>query len=158
MRRKPNARHALDGTYRADRHGIGASFPRTGKLVPPEWLSATGKEKYQLLVQQLDAIPGLLADVDMDQLALYADAFAEFVDACALIQRDGMVCVSEKGGRYVHPAINIKSAAAKRMQQIGACFGMSPTTRDKIGMAETADKETQEFFKLLRVRANGSSA
>lgn len=95
---------------------------------PPEWLGETGKEVWHRVSGHLHRI-GCLTMIDTNLLALYCEAWDEFFEARAEIEKSGIVAMSDKGAEYQHPAVGIKNKAIQRIKQIGAEFGMSPTAR-----------------------------
>src|SRR3990172_18716 len=105
----PNAIKMLEGTYREDRHG-GVHAP-AGMPVKPNWLGEIASRVWDERIDELSAVPGLLSSVDGPALAIYCHAWQEFDDARRVIESDGLISVSEKGGEYQNPAVGIQHKA-----------------------------------------------
>jgi P27 family predicted phage terminase small subunit len=146
---KPTAQRAFEGDpgrLLGSREGevappIPASMPN-----PPEWLGAIGCLYWEKTVPVLYPL-GLLTDTDCDLLALYCQAWEEFITANELVEEDGLV-VSEMGKRKANPAVAIRNSAALKIRQIGSEFAMGPASR--IGMNIQPADESDEIptFKI----------
>jgi P27 family predicted phage terminase small subunit len=112
---------------------------------PPTWLGAHGQAKWRDVAPVLLPV-NLLTRQDFDALAVYCEAWDEFMWALEEIAKEGRIATSEKGGAYQHPAVGIKNKAIQRIRQIGACFGMTPS--DRIGLkVEPAKRSGLAAFK-----------
>lgn len=115
-----------------------------GECSCPDWLGDVGREKWGQLYPQLAAVPGLMKPVYADALALYCEAFEEFIEARTAIISGGAVSMSEKGAEYQHPEVGRKNKAIQRMRQFGGMFGLSPADATRVnpgdsGSAHIAD-------------------
>lgn len=130
--------------------------PPVGLPECPEWMGEVGRAKWAERVEKLQATnPKLITQLDGDALALYCEAWEEFLDARAEIEREGATCMSEKGGTYLHPAVGRKNKAIARLKLFGALFGMSPS--DRVGL-NVGDKPApaNPFQQLLKSRVNSN--
>lgn len=109
--------------------------PLKGAPTPPTWLDAEGKAEWARVVPELDRI-GLLTKVDRQVLATLCQTWADYVEALAIIRREGTVSVSEKGGAYQHPAVGQKNAALKLLMGLWSRLGLTPSDRANMNFAE----------------------
>lgn len=109
--------------------------PPPGVPEAPAWLNDIEREVWDRTVDSLSKTRGLLTVIDGGLLASYCEAWAEFLNARAEIERDGPTVWSEKGGAYQHPAVGRKNSALERIRRIGSEFGMSPASRTSVKVA-----------------------
>lgn len=130
--------------------------PPMGVPECPDWLGEVGRTKWAERVEKLLATnPKLITQIDGDTLALYCEAWEEFLDARAEIEREGSTCISEKGAAYLHPAVGRKNKAIARLKTIGALFGMSPSDRVGLSVGEKS-APPNPFQALLKSRASSN--
>ena len=148
-KRTPTSELAKRGSWRANGREVGPTPPGA---IPscPDWLTEIGRLKWADCIEVLNQTKVLITQLDGDFLALYCEAFEEFIDARSEIERDGSTCKSLKGGEYQHPAVGRKNKAIERMRRFGALFGMSPS--DRVGLNIGGDDETDPLAALLRKR------
>lgn len=125
----------------------GEASPPAGIPEPPVWFSDEELEKWDALVGVLSKTKGLLTQNDGDALAMMCEAWCDFLHARKEIERDGATCFGEKGGAYLHPAVNRKNAAIARLTKLMDSFGMSPSARASVKVAaSTADGNSKKKF------------
>ena len=149
--------HRLEGTFRKDLgHGKDAQYPLLVDLNPPDWLSAVGCLKWEELVRYLGTVPGLLAEADREAMGMYCEAWEDFVAAREIVERDGPMVMSEKGGMYQHPAVGMKNKALERMRLLAREFGMTPSARTSIkGLLPGKEKKGDPFAEVFQLRVTG---
>ena len=108
----------------------------------PDWLSEIGAAKWEEVAPMLSGMR-VLTQADRDVLSCYCEAWAEFHESREIIEKNGITAVGEKGGEYIHPAVNIKNSALKRIKEFGALLGLNPVAR--MGL-KTDGKETASDF------------
>lgn len=113
-------------------------------LVVPSWLDREAKKIFKAKAGQLISI-GVLTELDLGLLALYANSLSLIVDASKEIQKTGKVnTVYNDEGKIiaflVNPMFKIMNDNMKIINQIGSQFGFSPTSRAAI-MALATKKE-----------------
>jgi P27 family predicted phage terminase small subunit len=113
---------------------------------PPTWLGEVGQAKWRELAPQLYAV-GCLTLLDYDGLASLCEAHDTFHAAMGIVEKEGMVAVSAKGGAYQHPAVGIKNAALQRIRQLGNDFGMTPSARSSLKVDQGEQFDDLETFK-----------
>ncbi|TWT29170.1 Phage terminase, small subunit [Posidoniimonas corsicana] len=150
-RAKPSAVHEMQGTARKDRHGGGVKAPRTvATLSPPRCLKLTAAEKavFREVVELLDSVPGLLADVDAFVLGLLCEKVAERNELRKILKKEGRTCESKNGAPYQHPAVGQLNGAEKMILDIARDYGMNPVARDRLDVAaKTSTVETGNRFE-----------
>jgi P27 family predicted phage terminase small subunit len=154
-KKKPNQSHLLAGSFRADRHAKGGlQFPAaTGTA--PRWLSKAAKAEWRrvapLLLEQ-----GMLTEPDTAILGAYCSAFAGYLEAKALVERDGQVVIVESStrtGKTVkpirNPAVTLMLDFQRAMLAAAAKLGFSPYDRERIEGSETPDDGGQELQRTF---------
>ena len=99
----------------------------------PPYLTPDGKKEFRRVAKLLHGA-GLLAELDVGALALYADAFATWKDARDRVAASAMVIRTRNGNAIQNPYLGIQNQAAKRMHQLMVEFGMTPSSRMRIGI------------------------
>ena len=147
----PTADLERRSSWRAN--GRGSEYqPPSGVPECPEWLGDVGREKWVERIAVLSKTKDLITKLDGDFLALYCEAFEEFISSRQQIETEGSTCVSEKGGMYQHPAVGRKNKAIDRMRCFGALFGMSPS--DRVGLNIGGEEEPDPLAALLKKRGS----
>ena len=120
----------------------GEPKPDAGRLPSaPRWLSDEAKREWKRLAPRLHAV-GLLTEVDGTALGLLCEAFAQYVAAKAVVDREGMLLMSEKGNAYQHPAAGLMTQARGELMKWSREFGMTPAARSRISVAAAEDAPT----------------
>lgn len=114
---------------------------RNGKLVfpveapeCPAWLSTEARAEWDRVVQRLkDA--GIVAQVDRACLAVYCQAWGEFVMLQwrideLLKEKDGLEAAIGKG------LVSMRNKAAERLVKVADRFGFSAAARERVNVAE----------------------
>ena len=83
------------------------------------------------------AARGCMDAIYSDFVAMYCQAHQDLSDAMKLIESEGMTCLSEKGGAYLHPAVAIKQNAMERIAKFGKEFGISPASVRDVTVTKT---------------------
>jgi P27 family predicted phage terminase small subunit len=83
---------------------------------------------------------GLLTEVDGLALAMLCEAFAQYMAAKAVVDREGMLLMSDKGNSYQHPAAGLMTQARGELMKWAREFGMTPSARTRI-VVDTGSEE-----------------
>jgi P27 family predicted phage terminase small subunit len=75
---------------------------------------------------------GLLTELDVDALSALCVAWATWVEANEHLQQEGMTVLGANGSPKASPWVGIAAQAQKAMREIGAEFGLSPLSRQRI--------------------------
>lgn len=131
---------ALRGSWRAAKAAPELRFPLTRPPVCPAWMPAAGKAEWKRQAAALEAA-GILADVDAAALALWCEAWAEFVECVGAVRG----AVKEAGMTYAinQGLIGAKAKAADRLLKLAAQFGFTPAARGRIKPTAADDDETE---------------
>lgn len=148
-KKKSTQFHQLAGSFRPDRHARGTlQFPpATGTA--PRWLSKVAKAEWKrvapLLLEQ-----GLLLETDTAILGAYCSTFAGYLDAKALVERDGQIVTVESQTRtgrtskpIRNPAVTLMLDFQRAMLAASAKLGFSPFDRERIEGSEQPDDGDQ---------------
>ena len=122
--------------------------PVEASTVCPRWITGTAREKWKEPALRLKQL-GLLTALDLDQLAAYCRAYAEYRHAEAQIDklRGRFTEMSDSGRSFRNPYLEISKNAWKQMLKIGAQFGFAPASRADIEIF--AEPEESEKMKEL---------
>lgn len=113
----------------------------------PEWLCDGAAQEYNRVVREAGKI-GLLDNLDMVVLAIYADNYARYVTASIEMRRAGLT-VEGKFAETPSPYITIADKAATQIQKCSAKLGLATTDRLKLIVPEKEEKQINKFLKYL---------
>jgi P27 family predicted phage terminase small subunit len=65
------------------------------------------------------------------------------------IQENGIICISEKGGKYQNPAVGVANTSKKMIATFCGRFGLTPADRAKIDIPEKKDDEENTMLSLV---------
>jgi len=119
---------------------------------PPDNLNACAKAEWKKMIRILHAM-NIFEELDGTALALYCEAYAEWVEAGKEMKKPGNKAIMKGkrgGGLYRNPWADQLKSSRKDMSAYLALFGLSPYDRARIKMATppggTAPrKEPNEF-------------
>lgn len=148
---KPTHLHAVDGTYRPDRHAgrLDAGKPPAVRLPrAPYELTLEERNAYRRIGRQALKL-GTLTEYDAEALAMLARAIVEYSEALAEMRGE-----KAGSGSRRDPAARADSAW-KRVQTGLASFGLTPQARASIrlptppkapggGLSKWSDRRTQQ--------------
>lgn len=97
----------------------------------PKWLGKHGKAEWLNIAPMLHAV-GCLTDQDTSLLAQYCQAWDDFHNALADINKHGIKSVGSLGNDIINPAFKAKYQASALIVKIGCEFGLTPSSR--VGM------------------------
>jgi len=129
--RKPIAQHLLDGTYREDRHGN--SFLPDGEPVMPDWLSPEAQELWESIVPPL-VKSGVATAVDAAELTALCDWWGLY-----RIARQSLASIEDRKSRPYYDTQILAGAAFKQFNTIASRFGLTPSDRARLQVAEPPD-------------------
>lgn len=114
-------------------------------LVAPEFIKMDeiALTKFDELVKELKAVE-LITNVDVDLLAIYADAWSKYVRSTKMLMMQSMVEEQEnKLGaitKMQNPYIKIQQSYAQQLIKLASLFGLSPADRTRIAHLNPTDK------------------
>jgi P27 family predicted phage terminase small subunit len=146
--RKPTALHVVEGTTRADRENPDEPRPELGAQ-RPFWLTKRGVWAWKKLAPRL-VKTRILTELDAEALALLCDAYADYLEARAIVAREGLTYESatESGGTMIRPRpeVDMKARAWARVEKMLSNFGATPAARAKVHAAAEGDLDPFESF------------
>ena len=98
----------------------------------PDTLTPEGRKAWEQNAQMLkDA--GVLKTIDRAALTQLCDAMGTYADAHAAIAKSGYFIKSPNGMPMLSPAVYLRNGASATVQKLLAEFGMTPSSRTKVG-------------------------
>ena len=113
----------------------------------PSWLCDGAAQEYNRVVREAGKI-GLLDNLDMVVLAIYADNYARYVTASIEMRRSGLT-VEGKFADVPSPYVAIADKAATQIQKCSTKLGLATTDRMKLIVPEKEEKSVNKFLKYL---------
>ncbi|OQP32425.1 phage terminase small subunit P27 family [Pantoea latae] len=127
--------------------------PPSGVPPIPKHFDKMGKYWFKRIGEELDAV-GVMTTLDGKALELLIEAYTEYRQHCDVLAEEGYTykTVSATGEEIVkaHPAAVMKSDAWKRIRAMLAEFGMTPSSRSKVGAKGPAEADPLEEFLKKR--------
>lgn len=126
--------------------------PRANKVKPPAWLSDEAKKEFKRIVKEMQDLD-LLTNIDVDALALYCDAYVNYIECTRIIAEEGlMVEYTNKAAetnKVPHPLLTKKKQLHEQMKSLAAEFGLTPAARAKLAIAKEDKKPKTEEEELF---------
>ena len=147
--RKPDALKQLQGTARKDRKRPNTPEP-TGKPKRPIGLSRQAVRVWSDLAPKLIDL-GLLSAIDASTFAVYCQAYADWLKLTRHLNKLGPLNwfqTSDSGYRQVIPEVAVRNTAYQVMQRLETRFGLDPSSRSSMSIAEaeTSRNAVEEFL------------
>ncbi len=138
--RKPLPTHLklVKGTARPHRLNKNEPKPAVAVPEPPAHLDERARGKFVAMAEML-ARHGVMTELDAGALARYVVVWCRWVDAEAEIKRRGPVVKTEAGNVIQNPFLAVANKCLLQMAQLESEFGLTPSSRSRIRMAEPAE-------------------
>ena len=146
----PSKIKKLRGTYRKDRVVPAEPQPAAIPPNPPRWLSRYARSEWRYIVLKLEEL-GLAAKIDRAELAAYCEAYANFREATEQLKTAPRVVKTYNGNYVQSPWVSIQNKAAEAMHRYAQQFGMSPSARTRINVAQPEDESGGLVAELFAV-------
>lgn len=117
-------------------------------LIAPDFIKMdeVAINKFDQLVYELKQVE-VIANVDVDLLAIYSDTWSKYVKATKMLMVQSMVEEQEnKLGaitKIQNPYIKIQQSYAQQLIKLSSLFGLSPADRTRISHLNPSDKNEQ---------------
>lgn len=98
----------------------------------PKWLPGEAKAEWKRLGPRLERL-GLISELDRATFAAYCLAWAKAKKAQESLQRTEDYTQATTGGESPSAWLKIQDAALAQLKSFGAEFGLSPSSRTRIG-------------------------
>lgn len=153
--RKPLPTHLklVKGTARPHRLNKAEPKPTVAVPEPPGHLDERARAKFATMAAML-ARHGVMTELDAGALSRYAVVWCRWIDAEAEIKRRGPVVKTEGGNIIQNPFLAVANKCLLQMAQLESEFGLTPSSRSRIRMAEPA--ETVDPFEEFLNRGKGA--
>lgn len=136
---KPTALKKLAGNPGKRALNPGEPQPERKKPTRPRYLSDEAKKVWTRVAGELYQL-GLLTRLDQHALAVYCEAVARWIHAQEMCELEGYVITTDKGNLIQSPWVAIMNRSIEQIRQLGAEFGMTPSSRTRIHV-ERPDNE-----------------
>ena len=143
----PTRLKLLKGTARKHRMRNDEPTPGAGNVSPPDHLSVAACRQWDLTCPHLMAA-GVMTDLDVHALALYCEAFARWAMANKQIEKYGPVVMAKSGFPTQSPYVAISNMAFEQMRGMLVEFGMTPSSRTRVGTVKSAKGERNPFADM----------
>jgi P27 family predicted phage terminase small subunit len=150
--KKPTVLKILEGNPGKKRLNINEPQPQPSMPSCPPHLKGVARTEWKRIVPELYEL-GLLSNIDRMALAAYCDSYAEWKQACELLERKSPILKTEAGNIIQNPLVGIKHKAAEQMHKFLTEFGMTPASRSRIQVNRKPDNE-DDMEKLLNGKRN----
>lgn len=122
-------------------------------LIAPNWLSLPAQKEFNRVVEETEKID-ILDNLDLAILAMYADAYINYIKLSKLILKNGAIGTRENQfGVYevVSPYLSAQERYAKQILQCSTKLGMATTDRLKLIVpGEDEEPVTNKFLKMIK--------
>jgi len=149
---KPTALKVLQGNPGKRALPKGEPKPDAERLPSaPRWLSDEARREWKRIAPRLHRL-GLLTELDGLALAMLCETLAQYVAAKEIVEREGLLAVSDKGNSYQNPATGLMTQARGELLKWAREFGMTPSARSRIVVdTESAEPSLADLlFEAVR--------
>lgn len=124
--------------------------PRADRMPPcPKHLDRIARSEWRRTGRELRKL-GLLTVVDRAAFAAYCQSYSTWIQAQEAIAKHGMLVKAPSGYPMVSPYVSIANQALKQMRAFLAEFGMTPSARSRVQVADP--EEPDPFAEYLSRR------
>ncbi|HDW3058686.1 phage terminase small subunit P27 family [Bacillus cereus] len=110
---------------------------KSDKVRPPTWLDSVAKKEFKRIAGELLELE-VMTNIDVNALALYCDAYADYMACTKIIQEEGLLVEytnkAAETNKVPHPLLTKKKQLHEQMKAIGVDFGFTPSARARIVM------------------------
>ena len=144
--RKPLPTHLklVKGTARPHRMNKAEPKPVVAVPAPPDHLDEEASTKFTEMAEML-ARHGVMTELDNGALARYVVIWRRWIEAEQEVKRRGHVVKTSNDNIIQNPFLAVANKCLAQMHQIEAEFGLTPSSRSRIRVAEPA--ETADPFE-----------
>ncbi len=146
--RRPKPTHLKLLTGNPGKRPLNKREPKPGTAIPrcPAGLSPSARKEWRRISIQLFAL-GLLTEIDRAALAVYCQAWAQWLEATVQLQTAGLVVKAPSGYPILNPHLSVANQAFQQMKAILGEFGMTPSSRTRIAVTqENSSDQWDDYF------------
>ena len=121
--------------------------PKISRNIPlaPRHLDRVAQKEWRRMAKELHPL-GLLTNIDLTMLAMYCSAYSDWVYAQQMIQKHGMLVMTNNVPNQ-SPYMQISNKAAEKMLKYLPEFGASPSSRSRVEAKEVKPKDPLKEFQ-----------
>lgn len=138
-KRTPDHLKVVSGTDRADRRNDAAPTPDVARPPMPSTLTDFAAANWDRFCGVLESM-GVLSVADEFALEQLVETYAQWLHAQGVIDIEGThyTTESKSGGTMVraHPAVAMRSDAARRFASLMSEFGLTPASRSRVSVSD----------------------
>lgn len=127
------------------------------RLKAPSWLNGEGKKEFKRVVsemKEIEAFNKMLSNLDLTALAMYSDAYANYIELTKKIHEEGTVCTftNTKGqtNTIVSPLVQAQMKYIDIIMKCSTKLGLSVSDRLKLVVPDTNKLEENKFLSYVR--------
>ena len=128
----------VKGTARPHRMNKSEPKPVVATPEPPDHLDDGGRAKFVEMAELL-ARHGVMTELDTGALARYVVIWRRWLEAEAEVKRRGHVVKTSNDTIIQNPFLAVANKCLAQMAQIESEFGLTPSSRSRIRMAEPVE-------------------
>ncbi|MFP7572295.1 phage terminase small subunit P27 family [Marivita sp. S2033] len=140
----PTQLKLVKGTARPHRMNADEPRPEVATPPPPDHLDEPAAAKFTEMAALL-ARHGVMTELDVSALARYVVVWRRWLEAEEEVKRRGPVVKTVAGNIIQNPFLAVANRCMAQMSQIESEFGLTPSSRTRVRMAEPA--ETRDPFE-----------
>lgn len=106
----------------------------------PDCLDKIAAKEWDRITLELFKL-GLLSEIDMAALAGYCQQYGLWYKASKKLQKQGLIEYTEKGYPIQNPMVGVVNKALERMAKMLVEFGMTPSSRSRVGASTKASTD-----------------
>lgn len=145
--RKPKSTKQKQLEGNPGKRALNDKEPQPDVAIPdcPPHLQGEARKEWVRITKELEAL-GVIANIDRAALAMYCAAWLDYLYASRMVDEEGEVITSEKGGKYQNPWVGIRNTAMDRVLRIAVEFGMTPSSRSRIRVETPSEEDKMASF------------
>ena len=124
------------------------------ELRAPDWLPDKAALEFERVCRNAAEL-GMLDNLDLSVLAVYADNYNRYIEASTQLSLPGHVITTDKGYAMPSPWVSILNQSAKNIFSCSAKLGLAVTDRLKLITPVKEEKSVNKFVKFLGAGSNG---
>lgn len=117
-------------------------------LTAPDWLSDTAAIEFERVVQEAMEV-GMLDNLDLSVLAVYADNYSRYVQAATYMNRHGPLVTMKTGYEQISPWLTVLNQSAKNIFTCSTKLALAVTDRLKLIVPTKEEKSVNKYIKFL---------
>lgn len=117
-------------------------------LSAPDWLSDTAALEFERVVREAKTV-GMLDNLDLSVLAVYADNYSRYVQAATYMNIHGPLVTMKTGYEQISPWLTVLNQSAKNIFTCSTKLALAVTDRLKLIVPTKEEKSVNKYIKFL---------